>query len=312
MVNQLTRLTASDIFKTTRSASDLKKILNSLNTNKCRIDPTTVTPAIGIIENRMKYAGKMKVLEAFIGGMVNLLYTDEKIPSYVSTFPYVDKTNLGKLKVGVVANRAVGADKTDVVNIATFYAMMQSGYIRRQVMLNFDKYTSNSKLQLSTMLAYARLAGRVMDKLFSINVDKIDSDVVSYILAKFYLIKVTGKAEGKLTNSLASKAAFNSTTAAYLDEREAAIRADHDDMYTNIFKLFEALSTAYKVNVRSFISEYARMYGEASLLALDFYPAFLEMVASVAVNGYIYNDQALKGTLNALVDEIHTDIFFIK
>ena len=310
-INNLTRLSASNVFKTTRSTSEMKKTLNSINTDKTRIVPETVTSAIGIIDKRMKYAGKLKVLDAFIKGNVNLLFTEERIPSYLSVFPYVDRLDQTNLKIGVIANKCIGEDKTDISNVGTFYALMQAGYLRRRLMLNFDRYTSNSKLQMSSVVAYSRLASRVLDKLFSINVDKMDSDVVSFIFAKFCLIKMMGKADGKLTNSVAAKASFNGTSLTYLEEKEAKFKETNPDMYDDIFHLFAAISSQHKVNIRSFISDYARMYGEASLLALDFYPALLEMLTSVAVNGYLYNDLVIKGTLNALLDEVHSDVFFI-
>ena len=310
-INNLTRLSASNVFKTTRSTSEMKQTLNSINTEKTRIVPETVTSALDIINKRMKYAGKLKVLDGFIKGTTTLVFTEERIPSYLSTFPYVDRLNPTTLKIAVVANKAVGADKTDIANVPSFYAMMQSGYIRRQLMLNFDRYTSNSKLQMSSAVAYSRLASRVMDKLFSINVDKMDSDVVSFLFAKFCLIKMMGKADGKLTNSVAAKAAFNGTSLAYLEEKEATFKETNPDMYEDIFRLFSAISSQHKVNIRSFISDYAQMYGEASLLALDFYPALLEMLCAVAVNGYLYNDLVIKGTLNSLLDEVHSDVFFI-
>jgi len=310
-INNLTRLSASNVFKTTRSTSEMKKTLNSINTDKTRIVPETVTSAIGIIDKRMKYAGKLKVLDAFIKGNVNLLFTEERIPSYLSVFPYVDRLDQTNLKIGVIANKCIGEDKTDISNVGTFYALMQAGYLRRRLMLNFDRYSSNSKLQMSSVVAYSRLASRVLDKLFSINVDKMDSDVVSFIFAKFCLIKMMGKADGKLTNSVAAKASFNGTSLTYLEEKEAKFKETNPDMYDDIFHLFAAISSQHKVNIRSFISDYARMYGEASLLALDFYPALLEMLTSVAVNGYLYNDLVIKGTLNALLDEVHSDVFFI-
>lgn len=310
-INELTRLSASTVFKTTRSTSEIKKTLDSINAEESKIDPATVTNAIGIIEKRTRYAGKIKILEAFIGGTTTLLFTNERIPSYISTFPYVSKTSPNVLRVGVIANKAIGADKTDITNVATFYALMQTGYLRRQLMLNFDKYTSNSKLQMSSAVAYSRLASRVMDKLFSINVDKTDSDIISYMFAKFCLIRMMGKVDGQLTNSIAAKAAFNGTSLNYLEEKEATYKKDNPEMYGDIFRLFSAISSKHKVNIRSFISDYARMYGEASLLALDFYPAFIEMISAVAVNGYLYNDLVIRGTLNSLVDEVHANVFFI-
>ena len=310
-INELTRLSSSTVFKTTRSVSEIKKTLDSINAEESKIDPATVTNAIGIIEKRTKYAGKIKILEAFIGGTTTLIFSNERIPSYISTFPYVSKTSPNVLRVGVIANKAIGADKTDITNVATFYALMQTGYLRRQLMLNFDKYTSNSKLQMSSAVAYSRLASRVMDKLFSINVDKTDSDVISYMFAKFCLIRMMGKVDGQLTNSIAAKAAFNGTSLNYLEEKEVAYKTDSPEMYNDIFRLFSAISSKHKVNIRSFISDYARMYGEASLLALDFYPAFIEMISAVAVNGYLYNDLAIRGTLNSLVDEVHANVFFI-
>ena len=126
-INNLTRLSASNVFKTTRSTSEMKKTLNSINTDKTRIVPETVTSAIGIIDKRMKYAGKLKVLDAFIKGNVNLLFTEERIPSYLSVFPYVDRLDQTNLKIGVIANKCIGEDKTDISNVGTFYALMRAG-----------------------------------------------------------------------------------------------------------------------------------------------------------------------------------------
>ena len=310
-INNLSKLSASEIFKTSRSTTEIKNTLNSINASKNRIVPEEVRNSIGIIDKRLKVPGKLKVLDDFISGRVNLIFSEERIPSYISTFPYVDRMEKSKLKIGVIANRCIGRDRSDITNINTFYALMQTGYLRRNIMLNFDRYTSNSKLQVTSAVAYSRLASRVMDKLFSINVDKNDSDVISYLFAKFCLIKMMGKADGKMTNSIAGKAAFNGTALTYLEEQEAVFKQVNPALYTSIFELFSAIASSHKVNIRSFISDYARMYGEASLLALDFYPAFLEMLAAVAVNGYLYNDIAVKGTLNALLGEALTQILFI-
>ena len=190
-INSLSRLSASNIFKTTRGTNETKQILNSINADKNRIDPHTVTNELSIINKRMKYAGKLKVVDSFLKGTTNLLFVADnmgKVPSYIAIFPYVDKTSPTNLKIGAVVNKCIGSDMSDITNVNTFYALMQSAFIRRNLMMNFDKYTSSTSLQMLSATAYARLADRVIAKLLPSIIEKTESDLLSYVFVGIWYV----------------------------------------------------------------------------------------------------------------------------
>lgn len=310
-INKKALIGSSTVFKTMRNTNEIKRQLDAIQAEKFKLSPENYSSQLMIIANRLNYPSKVKVVEDFLNGRTVLVYNQDVIlPSFFNVFPYKTRSD-NQLHIAATANKFIGKDINDIKNVSTMYSQMQSAYIRRNMMRNFDKFTMNSKLQQYASVAYSRLCSRVMDKLFSINVDKSDSDFIGFVFAKFCLIGMMGKVDGDLTNSVAMKSVFHKSSPTTILEKEGNIKSRFPDMYEDIFKLFTAIASQYKVNIRSFIADYARMYGEASILTIDFFPAFLEMIASVHVNGYIYNEQPIKTTLNSLLDECYNAIFFI-
>ena len=147
-------------------------------------------------------------------------------------------------------------------------------------------------------IAYSKLGAKILVKLFAIDTDPMKSDVVRFILAKFYLKNMAGLKLGEDTiNEIAHKACISTSSLQFVKTMESNIvMNDGEYMYKDLESLFKGLRQIQGLNsltLRAFCENWARMYGEASILGLDYMPAFLSMLCGVVVSGNLVKDPIL-------------------
>jgi hypothetical protein len=99
---------------------------------------------------------------------------------------------------------------------------------------------------------------------------------------------------------------FNKSNLELIKDMELKIGGEN--IYSDIFTLFESLKKINgmsTINIRSFIEEYVKMYGEASLISIDYLPCFLQMIFSSIVGGNIYKDYIIESLIEKFSNKMY-------
>jgi len=286
----------SAIFTKLVNQSSINRKLGSLNLEDNAISDETLKNNLFTVKRRVTAPGKGDILEHIEKDKDFIIINSDaaKLPTYVNYFPINFN---GKVLVVIDVNRIMKSDGSMFPK--TFFAYLQNGLISYNLTANWNKYTTNSELTRFSALAYSQIMMRVFDKLYGISLYPEWADLVSFMLAKFFMINMEGRGESKVVDSLAYNAVTNNTAISKLLEAEKDLNGTSNNSYGNFFDLCKRLQNIpvfKQLNERSIIENYIRLYGESTLLSMDFLPAFWQMIFATQVNGEINNEYRINDT----------------
>jgi hypothetical protein len=302
------KITDSALFKQVATNSSVINSIKEIYVDRDRIDTEKLDEAINIINRKMTFATKGKTMAHLNQGNIVLISNPLiRLPKYLNT---LGKAHAGKIvSIVDISNYANLNKTTGLYDIypKTLFNLIQNGAILVELVNNWNRYTTNMNIIKYGAIVYAKLVGKVMDKLFAVSIDNFKHDLVSFFLAKFFLINMCGKVDSETIDNIAYNACFNKSSLKLIKEEEEKF---DEDAYEDIFKFFENLrfiKGMQDLNVRSFVENWARMYGESTLLALDYLPSFLAMIFGSVVNGNVAKDYLIESVAGKFISSIYTE-----
>lgn len=254
-----------------------------------------LSDSFSIIRTRINQASKNEVVDKLENGEIILLNSKEvKLPNFMPVLNIQGNKALVNITPYIKSNMNITPN--------TLFGLAQAGLINIKVKKEANKIRNNAKLLIYSSQIYSRLTSKVMDKLYATNINKNDSDLISYMLAKFFLVSIIGRTNDEVTEQIAYKSCHNRTDFALIKEMEN--KFDGHASMLNIFSLFKEFKkhpNFNKFSSRSFIENFTKMYGETSILAIDHLPSFYTMIFSAYVNAGINKEFII---LNAINDKI--------
>ena len=175
-------------------------------------------------------------------------------------------------------------------------------------MTNWNRYVTNINIIKSSSIAYSKMVGKILDKLYAIKIDQFKSDLIHFLIAKFFIINLCGRLNTENTDEIAYASCFNKSTKTLIIEEASSL----DERMFDSFELFiKEISTLgmKNLNVRIFIENFARMYGETSLLGIDYLPAFLSIIFGTAINANLGKDSIILTIAEDHVQHAYVEFF---
>lgn len=286
------KLSDSSLFKEMLAGPRLAHNLQALDLNRDKIELSALAEQINTINKKMNFATKGKIFEYLNSGNIMMVANPEvSLPKYLNTFGRITGNGLTAV-IDISKYAVIRANGIDIFP-RTLYGLLQNGVVLLELSNNWNKYTMNIEFIKNAAISYAKLVGKVLDKTFAINVEPVKSDMIHFYLAKFFLINLCEKGNNDTTNNIAHKACFNGTKMEMILEEEKMF---DETAFNSIFELFNNLK---KINglenlkIRSFVENWVRMYGEGTILALDYLPAFVSMIFSVSIGAGLHRDHII-------------------
>ena len=270
-----------------------------------------VAEPILIISKNFKFPLKFKVLDAFDKGIIQLKYDPaSKLPTCM---PFVLTKQRGEI-VCIVDTSIYGVydEETSSLNIDSkkLYCMMESAYIARVCFLN-DKALSTRNVLLSYgSNIYANIFVRVLNKKYSLNIDKTKMHKVIFLASKFFLYNLVGLRNHDLIFNYSIKNCTNANIYTIQDLDELT----NDTDFESFDKFIEMLGRANlglnmkDLTIRNYLESFIHMYYESMLLSLESLPYFLYNVISVTNGAYINNQYMLETIVDNMGAKIYNDI----
>lgn len=302
------KITDSFIFQQVVKNEAVKSAIKNVVISKHQVDPAAFEDQLTIITKRMRYAGKDKVMELYNKGVLVPIYNPTLgIPKYLNTFLRADGSRV--ISVCDITNFSrINTEGYADITAKTLFTLLQNGAVNYEVVNNWNRYTTNVNIIKNGAIIYSKLFGKVLDKLYAIKVDPFKDDLVHFLLAKFFIVNMCDR----VPTDTVDRIAFHATSKGSNYE---LIIAEANQLNENAFDDVEtfvkALSTLNmkNLNIRIVVENFARMYGEATLLGIDYLPAFLNVIFGVAVQGSIAKDYVIEGICGKQIESLYTEFF---
>lgn len=277
----------------------LDKLIKTFLTKAIKADSNMLMSQYSAIQSYYKSALKTPVLDAVNDDLVvPMIYpkgitANNKVPTSI---PFILlKTATGTVKaVAVIDNWATITENNKVViDPNKLYTFIEGAYIARALEMQFNNIRHAAILHTDATSIYAQMFTRVLNRDFALNVDKDAYNKVLFLAAKFFLMNLLQLKNNDSVFNYATKAA-GVTSAIALKRLDDAFP---DDSYKDISTFINAIKNkAYMINngltkldVRTYMERYIRMYKNSSLFSLEHLSYFLFNIFA-CLNGAHIND----------------------
>lgn len=297
------KLSDSLIFTRMANSPALMTKMRQVATNSSAIvTPKDFPNEFNSIERRINYSTKGAIMDKVNRGIITMVDDDScKLPTFLTTVP--GRGVNGDINIYVNISRY--KTKTGEIYPKLLFAILQNALINYELLKNWDKYTNNIDLIKESAFIYSRITTKILDKVFALDLNEFNSDFMSYIFAKFFLQNMCDRKNDELNSQLAYKCCFNKSSQKLIEDFEKELADNHMD---NMFALIESLKVVNSIkdiNVRTFIENFVRMYGEPSLLLLDYLPVFYQSIFSACIGGNIVKDYMFESVCGNAINKAY-------
>lgn len=302
------KITDSFIFQQALKNEKTKTAIQGVLPSKFAVSDAAIDEQIRVITKRMKYAGKDLTMELYSKGILIPFYNPNlKIPKYINSFM---KQEGGKIVTVCDLTNFARISKDDLADISAkvLFTLMQSSAIYYELYNNWNKYTTNASILKMSANIYAKMIGKVLDKLYAIKIDPFKTDLIHFLLAKFFIVNLCDRIPTNTVDQMAKYAMPNGNSLDLIQAEAAQLSEDDFKSFDSFIKGLSTLNMK-NLNVRIVVENFARMYGETTLLALDYLPSFYGVIFGVAVQGGLCKDYILEGLCGKQIESLYIDFF---
>lgn len=302
------KITDSFIFQQVIKNEKVKDSIKNMVVGSQKIEFNAIDEQLNVINKRMKYAGKDITMELLEKNLIVPIYNPTLgLPKYLNSFMKSDNGNA--VAVCDLTNFSrISYEGICDITAKTLFTLMQNAAINHELTNNWNRYTTNVTIVKNGAIIYSKIFGKVLDKLYAIKIDEFKSDLINFLLAKFFIVNMCDRVETNTVDQIAYHACVNKSN-------YELIRVEASQLNENMFDSLEsfviALSTLNmkNLNIRILVENFARMYGESTLLGMDYLPAFFGMIFGVAVQGTISKDYIIEGLCGKNIDSLYIEFF---
>lgn len=198
---------------------------------------------------------------------------------------YVDCTNL------ISVNKETGMYVCSNINVLISYivdAMVALIYTEKP-----DSLLNNHVIREVGASAFANLFTHIIDYICKVSIAGNNKDKCKYMASKYYLVNILGLDEQSDSVTTISKKISG------LSDREIDVIKvlSDEDCYNNIKEFIESVSQVVKypkLTIDVFLEKWLFKYGQGTMFALEYFPAFSNMLTDAYVGAYINQQNTIE------------------
>jgi len=298
------RLTDSAIFsKLINNGELIKKMKLIVSQNGITLlTPKDLEIPYADINKRIKYSTKQPIMNMVAKGtIVPFRDVATKTPSYLPTV--TGKGTNGDYVIYVNLERYMNS--SGEIYPKTLFALLQEAMVSYEFAKKWDVYTNNLDFVKDISFIYSRITTKILDKVFALDLDTFNSDLLSFIFAKFCIINMCERTDNDLNDNIAYKCCFNKSSLDMIKQEEESISPNRYNSFFELIDAIKEIKTIKNINLRTFVENFTRMYGESSLLALDYLPALMQVLTSTAIGGGLTKDYMYESVAGRYIDNLY-------
>lgn len=279
------------------------------------LSPDNLSEQIMEMDKRYHFMGKDVVINDCKNGKFKLLYNNKnyRLPNTIPAF--LINTGSGISCVVNISNHAKEKqDGTYVIDTKTLYTLMQAGSILVKCVETNKKLTYVADMAKFGSACYSKMFVKVLNKMFSININPQKHDIMVFLSSMFFLVNVLGRNDiSDVMNNNYALANCKDINKLVIDD---AIRNFDNDDFKNIDTFIKAIAEKVPglsdLTTRGFMDAYMTNFGPTTLLGLEYLPIFLYNIFAIIVGAFINNQHALESLLGKDIDSLAKTFFRIE
>ena len=288
----LTEASLSDSYmfgEINKSAMSSKKILSALKSG-IRLDASYIQEQLIQIKKSRISPLCDNVLQAFSKKEIVLLYNKSVLIG--KSIPFVCMNEGGKPTAFIFIADFSGVTEDGAsltIDMKKLYVLMEAAFICREYYSEPWKFQRSPILLKTIASIYANMCLRLLNKEYSLSLDKNLYDQVNFAIAKFYLSKVAELPNKDLVNSYAMKTCV-SPSKSYIDDINMKYDSAKINNIAELIKFISTLSPKMEnLTFKYFFERWISTYGVGAFLGLDTIPYLIYIINNVLLGGFLVN-----------------------
>lgn len=308
----LRSLESTFTYRNLNRSNAISENMMKLMQNGIRLTSKELEEPLMIINKNFKFPLKFKVLEAFNQGTIQIMYgINSKLPTCLPFF--LTKTNKDRIVAIVVADLYGTLDKeTNSVKIdpKKLYCMMEAAYLSIVCYDHSNELSTKSIVLSGGSNIYSMMFTRVLNKKYSLNIDKTKMHKVILLSSMFYLINIMGLTNNDIVFNYSIKNCPNGNLYTLQQTANMMKTEDFADLETFIKAITrpEVGLNLKDLTVRNYLESFISMYEASALLSIESFYYFLYNIISVTNGAYINNQYVLEDIVGATGNKIYNEL----
>jgi len=274
----LKKLTELDLFNSFPSAyknSIIKAMTGDLLLGHFTVSLEKISEGMGIIQRRYKYVSRPSVIEAVGSAEIIPVFDNGSIipTSIPSWLIYNEKNRV--VAVSNLSPYAKQGEKELDIDTKKLFGLLQSALVLMRIYHNENKLTNNVNLVKNLTHVYTRMFVRCLDRLYSLNLDPLQTDKVNYLVAKYFQIGVMGRADTPSTKGIAFGIIPNDTPKSIIERTDDEMIMEYDSLSSFVVSLAGTVDKIQHLTLRSLTEAWTKMFGPSALLAVESFHYFV-------------------------------------
>jgi hypothetical protein len=231
---------------------------------------------------------KSRALDLYSNRRIHLLGNKEtvKVPTFLPGWRVAAPRGVTSFVNAVPYIPASGVQNIDPRKL---FGLILLGQILVDTIDSWPRISSSAALATAGATVYSRMMFKIADRIAGTGSDRMRSDQVKYLFAKYFLIGMMGAEPGEAVDAAANDVAPGTAVAALeAFEANAAYKSDKDDQKAfygvGILDFISQMSKADdwlgRLTSRGFIQAFTSLYNTPSLLACEDAAFFFAMLAN--------------------------------
>lgn len=284
------------VYRQLNSGDGISKSVIKILNEGIQLSKENLEEAFLLINKNFKYPLKYKVIDEVAKGNIVMMYSPQntRIPTCMPFF--LTRNKDGRVIAVVVVDLFGKMNmETKHVNIDTkkLYCILESALLALSNYHNSNLLSKRNVIITSGSSIYSNMFTRVLNKKYSLNVDKIKNHKVLFLSGKFYMLNMLRMNDSEMVFNYALRNCPGGANSFILKEVNDMLNPeDYKDLSTFIqaLKRPELGLKMDDLTVRGYLESFINMYDGSALLALELFPYFMYNILSV-VNGAYLNHQ---------------------
>lgn len=294
------------IFKHLNRNDRMNKDIMEILTKGDRVTEKNLEEPLMTIKRNYKYPLKNEVLMALQSGQITLLYAPQgiKLPTCMPWF--LTKNSAGNIiavvSVDVYASRN---EDTGDVNIEPkkLYALMEGAYLGILAVENYQALKVRADIIQNGSNIYANMLLRVLNKKYSLNIDRNRENRILFLASKFFMLNVLGMEPSEKVYNYAIRNCKSPNELILGDLDDNFPLSAFEDFASFIQELASNSQTSSMLpglTVRGLLEQIILMYDSTIILGLESFPYFMYNVNLVVAGSYMNNQYILENIVDSM------------
>ncbi|MMZ42092.1 hypothetical protein D1872_36090 [compost metagenome] len=291
----------------------ISKSIVSILTKGQRLTKENMEEAFIIINKNFKFPLKYKVLEAIAQEDIIMMYSppETRIPTCLPFF--LTRDGNGKA-VAVVVIDLYGKMNPENQNVnidpKKLYCILEGALFALTYYQHSGGLSKRNVIISSGSSIYSNMFTRVLNKKYSLNVDRVKQHKVLLLASKFYMINVLGMPDTEMAYNYALQNCPSGNHHILKEVNDMMKEEDYKDLSTFILALTRP-EFGLKMNdltVRGYMEMLINMYDASILLGMELFPYFMYNINSVVNGAYLNRQYALEDIVDKHGVKLYNDM----